>query len=133
MPRLLSVDEGGHRNQMATSKLFLGAGLSLFSLCALVPFQVLYQNVNSTLLIAVLLAKPLSWFLFEDDGDLTSISSLIIICTWASSVIYLLDWGAPWQRYPLPTLCGYGVGSVIALLVHIYNTQNRLPRKGKRQ
>ena len=36
---------------------------------------------------------------------------------WICSAAYLLDWNHPWQRFPIPNLAGFYLGSVVELMV----------------
>lgn len=56
-------------------------------------------------------------------------SLLILISGWISSAIYLLDWNAPIQVFPIPTFLGLFLGSICSVFSNVlavmYFTHNK--------
>jgi len=51
-------------------------------------------------------------------------SFIIVGCSWFSSIIYLLDWNDPIQKYPIPTWIGVIVGLLVSYCCDLYNNYN---------
>lgn len=116
-------------------KLLLGALLALFSICVLTPLPILRESLGMALGLSLLLAAPLSKCVLEErradcKDDVRSSSNMcdeyaiLLVSTWCSSVIYILDWNTSWQRFPIPTLMGFCIGCFCAWLSSCVRSNN---------
>lgn len=110
----------------------LAASLTLVSA---VPAVILFDSEEQVLEVL--------FTLFSGDNSTTtkgsillSTSTFAVLGAWAAAAVHPLDWDRWWQRYPLPSLTGCFIGSVLGLLVgslRVYTGKRTSNNKPKRR
>jgi len=66
-------------------------------------------SISTTLCFSLLLSFRLAQYTL----DPAPAHCFALLCCWLSSVVYILDWGKSWQEWPIPSLLGFIIGSLV--------------------